>query len=109
MIKRLQQVESVNQQLRSEIRDKTVRNDRLKEENENLKSLVSPESLQEMLEIKHERDQYKKQVEEMTKFLKDYGLTWVGGEGGQREGEFNRQAIKDELKFDGPAFRNNLP
>lgn len=45
----------------------------------------------------------------MLKFLKDYGLKWVGGEGGQREGKFDEKAIKEELKFNGPAFRNNLP
>ena len=38
----------------------------------------------------------------MTKFLSDYGLKWVGGDGGQREGQFDNQAIKEELKFQGP-------
>lgn len=45
----------------------------------------------------------------MTKFLSDYGLKWVGGEGGQREGKFDEQGIKDELKFKGPQYRSNLP
>ena len=45
----------------------------------------------------------------MLKFLRDYGLKWVGGEGGQREGKFDEKSIKEELKFNGPAFRNNLP
>lgn len=36
----------------------------------------------------------------MTKFLSDYGLKWVGGEGGQRpEGQFDQAAIREELKF----------
>jgi len=34
----------------------------------------------------------------MTKFLKDYGLKWVGGEGGQREGVFDAKGISEELK-----------
>jgi hypothetical protein len=33
----------------------------------------------------------------MEKFLSDYGLKWVGG-----EGEFNREAVREELGFDGP-------
>jgi len=45
----------------------------------------------------------------MHKFLKDYGLKWVGGEGGKHEGAFDKKAINEELKFAGPAFRNNLP
>jgi UBX domain-containing protein 11 len=32
--------------------------------------------------LKQERDKYKQQCAEMTKFLSDYGLKWVGGEGG---------------------------
>lgn len=45
----------------------------------------------------------------MQKFLKDYGLNWVGGEGGKREGNFDKEAIKKELAFQGPAYKNNLP
>ena len=45
----------------------------------------------------------------MKKFLSDYGLKWVGGEGGQREGTFDKDAIREELKFQGPQYRNNLP
>jgi hypothetical protein len=37
-----------------------------------------------------EKDKYKKQNEEMLQFLKDYGLKWVGGEGGQLEGAFDK-------------------
>jgi hypothetical protein len=35
----------------------------------------------------------------MHKFLADYGLKWVGGEGGQHEGSFDKKAISEELKF----------
>ena len=45
----------------------------------------------------------------MEKFLSDYGLKWVGGEGGQHQGAFDKQGISEELKFQAPAFRNNLP
>ena len=42
----------------------------------------SPENMQEMLDLREERDNFKSQVEEMKKFLSDYGLNWVGGEAG---------------------------
>ena len=45
----------------------------------------------------------------MKKFLSDYGLKWVGGEGGQREGQFDSAAINEELKFQAPQYRSNLP
>lgn len=45
----------------------------------------------------------------MLQFLKDYGLKWVGGEGGQHEGQFDQKAINEELKFKAPQYRNNLP
>ena len=45
----------------------------------------------------------------MTKFLSDYGMKWVGGEGGQREGTFDNKAVAEELKFQGPSYRNNVP
>ena len=61
--------------------------------------LTSPEAIKEIDSLKNERDQYKKKTEEMLKFLSDYGLKWVGGEGGQHEGKFDKEALKDELKF----------
>ncbi len=45
----------------------------------------------------------------MLKFLADYGLKWVGGEGGQHDGQFDQQAINEQLNFQGPSYRNNLP
>ena len=45
----------------------------------------------------------------MEKFLSDYGLKWIGGEGGQNEGEFNNKAIDKELQHKPPAYRSNLP
>ena len=46
-------------------------------------SFGSEEHMQEIVQLKEERDNYKYQLEEMKKFLADYGLNWVGGEGGQ--------------------------
>ena len=41
-------------------------------------------------------------VEEMTEFLADYGLTWIGtpcDEDDKKEGKFNYQQIDKELGF----------
>ena len=46
-------------------------------------SFGSQENMQEMIDLRAERDDFKSQVEEMTKFLADYGMNWVGGEAGQ--------------------------
>ena len=45
----------------------------------------------------------------MLKFLSDYGLKWVGGEGGTHLGNFDKQAITEELKFQAPSYRTNVP
>lgn len=67
------------------------------------------DSVREVAKITAERDKYKQQCKEMEKFLADYGLKWVGGEGGQRQGEFDSKAINEELNFKGPSYRNKLP
>jgi hypothetical protein len=49
-----------------------------------------------MVDLRAERDDFKAQVEEMTKFLADYGLNWVGGEAGQHEGA-NAHKLPSEI------------
>jgi hypothetical protein len=76
------------------------KNSGLKAQNESLRLLTSPEAVKDLAVIKKDRDQYKKQCDEMLSFLKDYGLKWVGGEGaGKHEGQFDQKAISEELKF----------
>ena len=60
---------------------------------------ASDESFDEIAKLVVERDMYKRQTVEMTKFLSDYGLKWVGDEGQQNQGKFDAQGIKEELKF----------
>ena len=43
---------------------------------------ASEDSIDMIAKLTVERDNYKQQVAEMTKFLSDYGLKWVGGDGG---------------------------
>ena len=54
----------------------------LKAQNDSLRVLTSADSISTLDALKQERDKYKQQCAEMTKFLSDYGLKWVGGEGG---------------------------
>lgn len=72
-------------------------------------TLTSPDAIQLIESTKKERDKYKQQCIEMEKFLSDYGLKWVGGEGGPHQGSFDKEAISQELKFQPPSYRNNLP
>ena len=58
----------------------------LKDQNKKLQVAANPNAYEQIAKVTLERDKYKQQCEEMTKFLSDYGLKWVGGEGGQREG-----------------------
>lgn len=44
---------------------------------------------------------------EMTIFLKDYGLNWIGK--GEKEGDFQIQDLKKELECQKPLYKNNLP
>lgn len=60
---------------------------------------ASEDNIEHIAQLTVERDRYRTQCEEMTKFLSDYGMRWVGGEGGQREGNFDAAGIREELKF----------
>lgn len=61
-------------------------------ENETLKLASDKNSIKEVSEIIQDRDRYRKQCQEMEKFLNDYGLKWVG-ENGKSEGKFDAKAI----------------
>jgi len=109
MVQRLGKLEAMNTALKNELREKTAKIMHLEDKNKILTKAASQDHIEHIAQLTVERDRYKEQIDEMTKFLSDYGLKWVGGEGGQREGTFDSFAIKEELKFQGPAFRNNLP
>jgi len=59
-------------------------------------------------DLEDDRDKYKKLSEDMRQFLEDYGLKWVGADG-KAEGEFDSDAIHQELNHKTPMFRSNLP
>ena len=102
MVSRLQKLEAMNAALKNELKEKTQKIQVLEDQNGKLTMAASDDSIDHIAKLTVERDNYKSQCEEMTKFLSDYGLKWVGGDGGQREGQFDNQAIKEELKFQGP-------
>ena len=64
------------------MRQERAKSKKLAEDNQNLKLLVSSDSVDELAQIKRERDAFQKDNNDMRKFLCDYGLKWVGGEGG---------------------------
>ena len=99
MLNRLQQVEALNLAYKKELAEKQELIDQLKDRNKHLTVASSADSFEQIAKITADRDKYKQQVVEMTKFLSDYGLKWVGGEGGMREGAFDAKSIKEELKF----------
>ena len=109
MVARLQKLEALNLTLKSELREKTTKIISLDDENGRLRLAAADDAVDQIARLTVERDNYKSQTVEMMKFLSDYGLKWVGGDGGQREGNFDSKGIKEELKHQGPAFRNNVP
>jgi len=56
MAKRLSQVESLNKSLKLEIKELSEKNQALKQTNDSLKLLTSPDSVKELEALKRERD-----------------------------------------------------
>jgi len=112
MAARLSQLEKLNQSLRLEVKEKGLTINTLKLENEKLRLASDTNNVKEVSEIIQERDKYRKQAQEMEKFLSDYGLKWIGEDSsgkGKHEGQFNSKAINKELDHKAPAYRSNLP
>ena len=108
MMGRLTALEGVNRSLKKEIQEKSVKIDSLEKENARLEASSNKEFHKKYLDLERERDQYKKQTEEMKQFLKDYGLKWVGNDS-KAEGEFDSEAVHQEISHQGPSYRNRLP
>ena len=85
MVQRLGKLETMNLALKNELKEKNAKIIHLEDTNSKLRLAASDESVDEIAKLVVERDKYKKQVEEMTKFLSDYGLKWVGEEGAQQQ------------------------
>lgn len=77
------------------MKEKNDKNIRLQDEVDTLTLLTSSDSVKEIEALKKERDKFKKQCEEMTKFLSDYGLKWVGNDGAPQEGKFDAKSLND--------------
>lgn len=83
MVARLQKLEAMNGVLKSELGEKTNKIRVLEDQNARLTMAASDDSIDCIARLTVERDNYMSQCEEMTKFLSDYGLKWVGGDAGQ--------------------------
>ena len=93
--------------LNKEIEDKVSKIEELEKENERLKATSNSSYFEKYSELERDRNRYKKMTEDMTEFLADYGLKWVGK--GKVEGEFDSDAVLKELNHKSPMYRNNLP
>ena len=82
MVQRLGKLEAMNTALKNELREKTAKIMHLEDKNKILTKAASQDHIEHIAQLTVERDRYKEQIDEMTKFLSDYGLKWVGGEGG---------------------------
>jgi hypothetical protein len=82
ILKRLEQLEQESKQLRSQVANLTMTNESLKKENSILSNKV--EALSECTyattidDLRKENTKLKSDLDEVHKFLSDYGLVWVG-------------------------------
>jgi hypothetical protein len=64
-----------------------VRIENLESENFIMQGEADPETLRRYREVMKEKSEMERLVNEMTEFLADYGLKWLGNEGTEEEGE----------------------
>lgn len=120
MAARLSQVEKLNQVQVSKLAKQAQEIDALRAENRKLR-LAAPEedsdeassastrpTRQQLQLLREERDFFCRQVEQMSKFLDDYGLTWVGdgsdSDGGDGEAQSAAPPAHEEV-CEGAAVR----
>jgi len=98
MASRLARVERLNQQQAMKLAKQTHEVHALKSELDALRRAgkASGDDCDELGILRAEREQLKQQVEDMIKFLGDYGLTWVGSPDG--EGEDGEEPASDKLE-----------
>ena len=88
MMKRVTQLEQANAELRVQIKAKAVKIEMVEADNLVLSSgEAKPEIVSQIKQVRKEKEELASIVKEMTQFLADYGLTWVGEE--PPEGAFN--------------------
>ncbi|CAJ1352972.1 unnamed protein product [Effrenium voratum] len=89
---RLSHVEKLNQHQAARLANLTQEVEALRAENAMLRAEEATWNKDDMEDVEDEvrllrieRDEYKEQFQAMTKFLQDYGLTWVGEEEGEKD------------------------
>lgn len=105
ILTRLQTVEADNKNLRRQLAEQLSYNEKLEKDVVDLKSLVNdPEELKEELEyFRNKNRELQTKIKEMEAFLADYGLEWVGGEGGPAA-----DVAGEDSPGDGVAFSDFL-
>jgi hypothetical protein len=80
IISRLKQLETEAKEARFKLADQISQNEKLRQENETLRAMVSgPDgALSEVAGLRRQVTQLKVKISEMETFLGDYGLVWVG-------------------------------
>jgi len=81
MSQRLAQLEGLNKSLRCEHQEKVARLEKLEKENAVLTLAASVEGQDALKTDKMEVERMRKQINDMKKFLADYGLVWIGRDG----------------------------
>ncbi|CAG9318495.1 prom [Blepharisma stoltei] len=106
MAQKLSKVEKLSELQRKEIKEKSTIISGLQNEIETLKITSSPEYVDAYTKLQQENDRLRSQISEMEHFLSDYGLKWVGG---QKEGNFDINSLKQDIGSNEPVYRYNLP
>lgn len=110
MMKRIQHLEQSNSELRVQLKAKETRLETLETENFILQSGdAKPQNVAKLKEVIKDKESLQSLVKEMTDFLSDYGLTWIGSQSDEHEGNFNIQQLDKEMQFKAPNYRNKLP
>ncbi|TNV79330.1 hypothetical protein FGO68_gene11922 [Halteria grandinella] len=109
MMNRIAHLEQANAELRVQVKSKSTKLETLETESFILKSDVKPENVKKLKELAEQKAELQRLVVEMSEFLADYGLTWVGEEDVENQGAFNINQLEKEMQFNGPSYRNKLP
>ena len=86
-----------------EVKEKARKIEQLEKKNGSMAVAANPDFVKKYDAVCAERDRYKQQIKEMTEFLADYGLKWVGKDGPQ-EGKFHASQVMNELDFNPPQY-----
>lgn len=106
MAQKLAKVEKTSDLQRKEIKEKTLLISKLQGEIEVMRITSSPEYAETFINLQKDNESLRSQIKEMETFLADYGLRWIGG---QKQGNFDVNSLKQDIGSSEPVYRYNLP